>query len=319
MNNNLKRLDIEKILFFDIETARKNAELDINSKEFDLYQKKIRNRETDELPGAQETLNDYRKRAALKIGFTKIIAIGVGFVKGNKAYVKHLKGSEEEIIDQFFAIANQFEFLSGYNILQYDLPVIYTSAIKYMDYVSLIKDEFNTSGKKPWELRNIIDLMDVFKGTHYANLSLDEVCYHFDLESSKDGGIDGSKVSEVYYSDGIELILEYVKKDVFANINVFRKMRFEEAFEEFTDRSDVVVEIKKPNFFEIIYKTDYFSDSSKNDIRAVLEKKKLTKKDKEFITDILEKVYVKSEFMNEDKPDIVEAKRAEIQDFINTL
>lgn len=318
MNINLKKIDIEKVLFFDIETVRKNEKLEPGTREFDLYRKKIRNRETDELPTEEETILDYQKRGALRIGFTRIATIGVGFVKGNKSYVKHLIGTEEEIISQFFAISNQFEYLCGYNILGYDLPVIYTSAIKYFDYTSMIKDSFNTSGKKPWELKNIIDLMDVFKGTHYTNLSLDEVLYHFGLESSKDD-IDGSQVSQVYYSEGIDRILTYVKNDVFADINVFRKMRFEEPFAEFTDRSDVPIVIEKKSPLELIYESDYFSDSAKAELKKIFSKKKLTKNDRLFIKDVLENIYGRKEFMDTDKPDVEQAKLAEIEEFIKTL
>ena len=49
MNKVMQSLNIEKILFIDIEVVRKTKELDINSREFELYQKKIRNKETDEL------------------------------------------------------------------------------------------------------------------------------------------------------------------------------------------------------------------------------------------------------------------------------
>ena len=52
MNKVMQSLNIEKILFMDIEVVRKTKELDINSREFELYQKKIRNKETDELPFA---------------------------------------------------------------------------------------------------------------------------------------------------------------------------------------------------------------------------------------------------------------------------
>ena len=57
MNLNFKKIPIEKTLFFDCETVRLNEELDPNSKEFELYQKKIRNRDTDELPSTEEIAN----------------------------------------------------------------------------------------------------------------------------------------------------------------------------------------------------------------------------------------------------------------------
>ena len=48
MNQTIKKVNQEKILFMDIEDVRRSKELDINSREFELYRKKTRNRETDE-------------------------------------------------------------------------------------------------------------------------------------------------------------------------------------------------------------------------------------------------------------------------------
>jgi hypothetical protein len=45
MNKTLKLINEESVLFFDIEVVRKNKELDLNSKEFELFQKKTRNKE----------------------------------------------------------------------------------------------------------------------------------------------------------------------------------------------------------------------------------------------------------------------------------
>ncbi len=37
MNKKFKNVDIEECCFFDIETVSKNEELDLNSKEFELW------------------------------------------------------------------------------------------------------------------------------------------------------------------------------------------------------------------------------------------------------------------------------------------
>ena len=197
MNSSLKKIPIEKVLFFDIESVRQTKELDPESKEFQLYRKKIRDKVTDELPSVEYTLEDYKKRAALKMGYIKIITISIAFVRANEVYVKALVGEEQNILKTFFEITAKFDYLCGVNILGYDLPVCFLNAAKYFDYTEIVPDRFVTSGKKPWELKSIIDLMDVVKGTHYANMSLDEMLYHFGLDSSKTD-IDGSQVSEVY-------------------------------------------------------------------------------------------------------------------------
>ena len=54
-------------------------------------------------------------------------------------------------------------------------------------------------------------------------------------------------------------------------------------------------------------------------IKNKLSKKKLTVKDKQFIQDLLENVYIRSEFMDSDTKEVVEFKKAEIADFIKNL
>ena len=318
MNVNFKRIPIEKTLFFDIEAVRANAHLDPNTKEFELYRKKIRNRDTDELPSIEDTQEDYNKRAALKMGYLKIVTIGLGYVRAGEVYIKALVGTEEEILKQFFEILSQFDYVCGVNILGYDLPHCYVNAAKYFDYTDIVPDKFVTSGKKPWELKSVVDLMDVLKGTHYANMSLDEMLYHFGLDSSKTD-IDGSQVSEAWYQGHEEKVIEYVKQDVFQTVNLFSKMQFKQAYEDYIDRSGTETKKAPSNPLEDLYKSDYLSDKIKAELKEILEKKKMLKKDKVFLQDLLENVYIRSEFMDTDKPDVIEAKKAEIAEFLKTL
>ena len=317
MNQALKKVNLEKILFFDTEVVSKNKELEVNSTEFELYQKKIKDRETWDLLPENEVLEDYAKRGALKMCYNKIVSIGVGFVKDGEVHIKSLdQGSEEDIIKQFCKITQSFEYICGYNILGYDLPIITANGFKYFDVSEILPDKFNTSGKKPWNLPAVIDLMDVFKGTHYMNASLGEVCYHFDLPSSKTE-LDGSKVSEEYWTNGVEKISTYVKADVFASINVFRKMRFETAFETFNDKNSLVVE--KVPLLEMLYRNNYLSDEIKTGISEILKKKKPTIKDKKVLEHLIRAAYVNQEFMKSDDKATIERKENEIAEFLKTI
>ena len=321
MNINLKKIPIEKVLFFDIETVRQTKDLDPESKEFQLYRKKIRDKVTDELPSVEETIADYNKRAALRIGYIKVVAISIAFVRAGEVYVKALIGEEKDILKEFFDITAKFDYLSGVNIIGYDLPVCFLNAAKYFDYTDIVPDRFVTSGKKPWELKSIIDLMDVTKGSHYANMSLDEMLFHFGLESSKTD-IDGSQVSEVYYSEGMDRITEYAKKDVFANVNLFQVLQFKDPFTSYIDRNETApteAVIEEDSVLQKLYQTDYLSDSIKESMKKVFSKKRLTQKDKDFIQDILENVYIRTTFMASDTEDVKQAKKAEIQEFLKTI
>lgn len=319
MNQTIKKINEESVLFFDAEVVRRSKELDINSREFELFQKKTRNRETEELLPDNEVVEEYSKRAALKMCYTKIVTIGVGFIKGGEVHIKALTGEENEIIEQFCKIAKSFDYVSGANIIGYDLPMITNNGYRYFDVCEILPDRYVTCGKKPWELKNIIDLMDIFRGTHYANSSLDEICYHFNLPSPKTD-LDGSMVSEEYWSNGIEKIAQYVKQDVFASVNVFKKMRFEPTFEDFIDKNGVKEEtVEEVDWVKELYREGRLTKEIKSGLKEQLKgKKKPTKKEREHIYEILRGVYVQTDFISgqQDNKDTIKRKEEEIEELL---
>lgn len=321
MNQTIKKVNEEKVLFFDLEVVRKNKELGINSKEFELFQKKTRNRETDELLPDNEVLEQYNKRAALKMCYTKIVSIGVGFIKDGEVHIKALEGDEESVLRQFCSIANTFDYVCGANILGYDLPMVAVNGMRYFDVTENLVDRFLTSGKKPWNLDRCLDLMDIFKGTHYANTSLDEMCYHFEIPSPKTD-LDGSMVSEEYWTNGVDKINSYVKQDVFAGINVFKKMRFEKPFETFIDKNRITsIEplVEDLPILEKLFNTKQFN----KEIKDYLTNLKIVKKDKETVKKLvlahyLEKVEVTA--MNKTELQKINKVRIEeVNEFFKTL
>ena len=65
MNTKLDSINIEDVLFWDLETVREHEFLDENSIAFKLFQQKNRNKETDELPSVEETKELYLRKGAL--------------------------------------------------------------------------------------------------------------------------------------------------------------------------------------------------------------------------------------------------------------
>ena len=315
MNTNFKSIKVEDILFFDMECVRRNKELDVNSKEFELYQYKLRNRETDELPSVEVTVEDYNRRGALKMGFNKIVTIGAGYVRNSKLYIKHIQGTEEEVLNEFFKITQNFKYICGYNIIQFDLPMCVYNASKYFDITSILNPAFNVSQKKIWDMKNVIDLMDVIRGTHFSNVSLDEALYHYNIPSSKDD-ISGAQVSEVYYTEGPDRIYEYVKKDVLATVNLFLKLQYNPTFDSFIDRSGNKDKEMELPLLGKLYLQNYLSEEIKEELEKILSKKKITKKDKENIQIILEGVYIRDEFMASDDKETIERKKMEVSEFL---
>jgi hypothetical protein len=66
-----------------------------------------------------------------------------------------------------------------------------------------------------------------------------------------------------------------------------------------------------------IYKAEFIDEATKNSIKEKLSKKKLTKKDKEYLEDILTSLYISNEMFKSDKPEVKERKIKEIKELIN--
>ncbi len=313
MNQTIKRINEERVLFFDLEVVRRNKELSLDSKEFELFQKKTRNKETDELLPDNEVVEQYNKRAALKMCYTKIVSIGVGFIKEGEVHIKALEGGEESLLKQFCTIANSFDYVCGANILAYDLPMVAVNGMRYFDVPETLVDRFLTSGKKPWNLDRCLDLMDIFKGTHYANTSLDEMCYHFEIPSPKTD-LDGSMVSNEYWENGLEKINKYVKEDVFASINIFKKMRFESIFTNFIDKNIGSSEalIQEQPILTQLYTSKQFNEEVKDYLRSLnlqTEEDRIN----------LKKIILSNYQAKGDKVAVKKEKEKEVNDFINSI
>jgi predicted PolB exonuclease-like 3'-5' exonuclease len=295
MNKAFKLIDIEKVLFFDCEVVRNQSELDIDSKEFELFQKKTRDRATDEVLADEDVLAEYNRLAGLKMGYNKIVCISIGAVKKGKLYIKSITGEEKDVLDAFYEKLWEYDFVSGFNIVGYDLPMCQFNYLRHG--LPNIPEAFNVSGKKPWDLKSIIELMDVVRGTHFANPSLDEVCFHLGVKSPKEGGIDGSQVSEVYYSEGVDRIAEYCNRDVMATVNVFRKLQGQEVFTEYVDLSNKEAKQEKVDVFTIINRAGDIPDEAKVEL---LEKaSSLTKKEKENLIELIKASLASKDFTYE--------------------
>jgi 3'-5' exonuclease len=321
MNKNLSKVDIRDVLFFDAELVRLMDKLEVDSRQYTNFQKKTRNKETDEFLSDLELIEEYAQRAALKMTYNKVVTIGVGYVRGDELRIKSIVGTEAEVIMQFCEVARRFSLICGFNIIQYDLPMIVVNGMRHFNVVEMLPDAFNTSGKKPWDMKNIIDLMDVFKGTHFGFPSFDEACAHFGIPSPKDD-IDGSMVSKVYYEEGVERIAKYVKKDVLATVQLFQKLRFEEIFTEFTDVDSEVREvIEKSPVLERLYKGNELSLEICEDIIELFKGKELSTEEVDHIYTILRGVYVRTDFVNGDQDfkKVVEAKEEEIKELLYNI
>lgn len=315
--NGLEKIKVEDLLVFDIETVSAEEDLDIDSREFELFQYKSRDYNTGDVPPNEEVLKLYKKTAGLSAVYGKIVCISVGFVKGDVFYTKALVGEEHEIIDNFYKIINAKDYkLLSYNGIRFDWPFIRLR--RGISGASLLPNaRYSDVNAKPWELLDVhVDLMDYLRGAAYKNISLDEACYLFGVESPKSGEVTGSKVTEAFYAGKIKEIAVYCNEDIKALIKLFYAMAGKEQLKEFVDKTEYPVHPLKK-----IIDSNSFTEDIKKQLQTIISKKKLTKKDKENLYTILRGAWVRTDFVNydNDSKQVVEQKELEIKKFIENL
>ena len=232
----IRHLDLENLLFLDIETVPANAdfsELDDDWKK--LWEEKSKYfRERDEI-----SIEDSYERAGIYAEFGKIVCISVGFlrqVKGERRYrtTSFYSDDESQLLHDFANLLNNHynsrdHMICGHNVKEFDIPFIARRMLVNGIHLPHILD---IAGKKPWEI-NHLDTMELWKFGDYKNYtSLKVLAKLFGIPTPKDD-IDGSQVARVYYEEkDLDRIEVYCRKDVLATAQLVLKYRNEPLIEE---------------------------------------------------------------------------------------
>lgn len=245
----LKSLNINSILFLDIETAPNWEKLqdapERVRKEW-IYKFKFSDNAPD-FPNPEKNQNAtgeflekkyykyfddlWEKKAGLFAEFSKIIVISMGYQVRAEARVKsYFQENEADLLDAFkedlaaFTGAVKGAKLCAHFGNGFDYPFI---CKRMLIHGLTIPDILDVEGLKPWET-NLLDTQNIWKFGSYSAASgtLSSIAMAFGLPSPKDD-IEGADVARVYYAGGLERIARYCEKDVFTLINVFKRMRGE--------------------------------------------------------------------------------------------
>lgn len=232
----LTQIDIEKILFLDIETVPQVYEFkDVDEKTAELYLHK--NKYLQERDGLSN--EEIYGRAGVYAEFGKIVCISVGLVQdkmtGKQIRLNSYYGDDEkQLLIEFAELLNTHynspqHILCGHNAKEFDFPYI---ARRMLINGVPLPSCLDIAGKKPWEI-NHLDTMELWKFgdfKHYSSLSL--LCHIFNIPTPKDD-ISGADVARVYYEENdLERIVAYCHKDVVALIQLFMRFRGEELVKE---------------------------------------------------------------------------------------
>lgn len=226
----LDKIDLEKILFLDIETVAQHPNFEKLNDDF----KKHWEHKSKFIASDNESPAEVYERAGIYAEFGKIVCISVGFIKIDNGIKKlrlksYYNDDEQILLSEFFDLLNNYfnskeQLLCAHNGKEFDFPYICRRGLINRMKIPAILD---MAGKKPWEVPHI-DTMQLWKFGDYKNFtSLNLLTSVFDIPTPKDD-IDGSMVNEVYWKEkDLGRIANYCQKDVVALTQLFLRFRNE--------------------------------------------------------------------------------------------
>ena len=313
----LKNLNENDLVFYDIETSRGIEELQEDTQYYDAWKYKARyQNELNKKTGETFTIEEYYyEKAPLYAPFGRVVTIVVGRIKDNKIYLKSYDSyDEKELLEGFnkdlelVYQRNPNTKLVGFNSNGFDSPFLLKRSIINGVTPASPLDE-GTS--KPWEMK-ALDLAKIWQGSAFYPDSLIAVATALGLPSPKDA-LDGSQVSNAFYEKRLPEIVIYCLKDVETTIRVYRKLAFLPNLEEGFEIIGGAVEVEEQPLLQKIYASGSFTEEIKNQVKELI--KEPIEEDKINLKKILLAHY-------QQKKDLVKVKKQteqEINEFIESL
>jgi DNA polymerase elongation subunit (family B) len=232
-----KQLQLEKILFLDIETVPQAYQFEqLDEKSRALFEAKNR----FQISPDKSIEQIFEERGGILAEFGKIVCISVGMLhEGSQGKSIRLKSyyhdDEETLLKQFKRLLDdhyntQYHVLCGHNSKEFDIPYICRRML--INGIAL-PSILQIAGKRPWEI-NHIDTMELWKfGDYKSYTSLSLLCHVMNIPTPKDD-ISGADVARVYYEENdLQRIMVYCEKDVVALIQLFLRLQGEPLVDEF--------------------------------------------------------------------------------------
>jgi len=312
-----------KHLYWKLQSINNTDMIEVGSEEFNLYREKFKkNFETRELMSEEETLIHYTYNAWRNPLFSKIYSLTIAFVDNNTLRVKYLTGTEKDLL-QTFLNNLKGDYFKEYQLVhsdaEYMLPYLGTRLDIHGFRKSLPKD-LQYKGLRPWNLTGC-SVRDFYQGAGVYKHSLKEIAWVYNLKTSF---IDSVDEFTHYKKGNLDGLRESAVNEIMTIANIHRLMIGENSVEELSvveQKVEAVEELKQTNFLVLLYESQAMTLEVRSGLEKQLKKKKLTKRDKEIVREIILGVYLQTDFINgqQDTKAVIEAKTKEVDEFLNTI
>lgn len=305
-------------MFWKIQTLPQTRELEVGSKEFNLYKEKYK--EYNKLETDEDVLRDYYENAGKNPLWGVIYSLSIGFVDANgSARIKVLKGKEVDILKEFLNLSSQHFSSSkmiGYG-LSFLLPFLRSRMLKNNIRLSVLQPGLVDLGMKAWTMKGIC-LQDKFNGIGWFKNSLEELAFLLNLETNF---IDGKDVYSSFLAGKEKELEESLIEETLTLINCYRIIEGQEPCKDIA--STVVtlgdVKVEELPILTKLFQTEQFNDEVKNYLSSL----KIAKKDKTTVEKLVLAHYLKIiDVMSQNKKELVEINKQrteEVKSFFKTL
>ena len=310
-------------IYWKLQSINQTDELEIESKEYDLYREHYKkDYNTRELMSVQETVEHYRINAFKNPLFSRIFSLTVAIVEDNVVKIIYYTGAEKDLIQTFLNTLKKDRFkdyLVTHFGAEYILPYLGTRIDKNGIRTS-IPSGLLYKGLRPWNLQGFC-VRDYYSGAGNYKNSLKELAWIYGLETSFIEPVD----EFTYYRTGqLKELKESAVDEIYTLVNVHRLIVGEAIVEEFTCNElyvEAVEEVKPVNFLALLWESQAMTLEVRAGLEKQLKKKKLTKRDKEIVREIILGVYISNDFISgqQDTKATIEKKTKEVDKFLETI
>ena len=310
-------------LYWKLQSINNTDMIEVGSDEFNIYREKFKkNFETRELMSEEETLIHYNYNAYKNPLFSKIYSLTVAFVDKGILRVKYITGEEKDLLQTFLnELKSDFfkEFQLVHSDAEYMLPYLGTRLDIHGFRTSIPKDLI-FKGLKSWNLTGF-SVRDHYQGAGAYKHSLKEIAWVYGLKTNY---IELADEFNFYKKGNFEALKDSAVNEIQTLANVHRLMMGENAVSEISIAEQIVEaveEVKPTNFLALLYESQAMTLEVRNGLEKQLKKKKLTKRDREIVREVILGVYLSSDFINnnQDSKATIEKKTKEVDEFLNTI
>ena len=310
-------------IYWKLQSVNQTDELEIDSKEYNLYREHFKkDYETRELMTMQETVEHYRLNAWKNPLFSRIFSLSVAIVEDNIVKIIYYTGVEKDLIQTFLNTLKKDRF-KEYTVThfgaEYILPYLGTRIDKNKIRTS-IPSGLLYKGLRPWNLQGFC-VRDYYSGAGNYKNNLKEIAWIYDLETNFIESVD----EFTYYKSGkLEELKNSAVDEIYTLVNVHRLMTGEEIVTDVTCSElfvESVEEVKPINFLALLWESQAMTLEVRAGLEKQLKKKKLTKRDREIVREIILGVYCQNDFINnaQDSKATIEKKTKEVDNFLATI